>query len=190
MTEIKPRYRKLIHACSLISPKYKHILEFGTASGITVSYISEHAPEDTQIFGFDTFVGLPSPWIDKKGQKILEKGYFSTDGEIPVVRKVKFFKGLFKDTIPNYLLIAQPIALLHIDCDLYESTVDVLYPLSDWIRSGTIIVFDEWYYNYDKFYDDHEQKAFYEWVANLGLKYELVEFDVPETFEQQIIRIL
>jgi len=190
MPNIQPRYRKIIHACSLIRPEYEHILEFGTASGITANYIAEHAPEDKKIFGFDTFMGLPRHWIDKNGKRVQRRGCFSTSGEIPKIKRVQFFKGLFEDTIPQYLPIAKPIGLLHIDCDLYSSTNDVLYPLNDFIASGTIIVFDEWYYNFDKFYDDHEQKAFYEWVESRDRKYELVDFDVPETIEQQIVRIL
>ena len=37
---------------------------------------------------------------------------------------------------------------------------------------GTIIVFDEWVYNHSKYYDDHEAKAFFEWVAEKNRTYE------------------
>ena len=140
------------------------VLEFGVFDGTTIKQIREAFIEDTPIYGFDTFVGLPEDWTGTE----LKKGNFNIGGKLPDVPNVRFFKGLFKDTIPIYLQIAKPIKLIHVDCDLYSSTKDVLYPLNSLICSGTIICFDEWYYNAKDIPENrqHEQKCFYEWVKD------------------------
>jgi hypothetical protein len=58
-----------------------------------------------------------------------------------------------------------PIALLHIDCDLYSSTKTIFELLSDRIVPGTVIVFDE-LVNYPAF-KKHEVLAFYEFLAGI-----------------------
>ena len=187
LMDFTPYRRTIIHACSLIRPEYEHILEFGVAEGFSLKLIAERIPDYMQIYGFDSFEGLPADWVSKDGKVFEKKGKFSTNGKVPdMVERAQYFKGLFKDTIPEYLLIAKPIALLNIDCDLYDSTNDVLYNLDDLIVSGTIIVFDEWLY----FSDSHnEQRAFYEWVGARKRSFELVEY-ADGTNGQQIIRML
>lgn len=113
----------------------------------------------------------------------------STNGVIPNINNVTFYKGWFIDTIPVYKKCAESIALLHIDCDLYSSTIDVLYNLNDYIVPGTIIVFDEWYYNHRDIPENrlHEQKAFLEWAKEFDIKYE--EYPLIED-ERKIIKIL
>ena len=85
--------------------------------------------------------------------------------------------------------IAKPIALLHVDCDLYSSTKDVLYSLNDYIKENTIIVFDEWYYNNNPKYNDHEQKCFYEWVKDFNREFEFIPHNYGNN-EQQIVKII
>ena len=166
-------------AVSIINPKYDHILEFGVCGGISIKQIRESLPEDKfKVYGFDSFEGLPEDWVGT----VCTKGFFSTGGVIPEISGVEFFKGWFNETIPQYKKIAKPISLLHVDCDLYSSTIEVLYGLREFIMPGTIIVFDEWYYadehgvNLDiEKNRQHEQKAFYEWVKNFDIKYELLD---------------
>ena len=182
----------LQHGLSLINTEYKHILEFGVCRGTTIRVIRQTMGKDFKVFGFDSFVGLPEPWIDKEGELVHPAEYFSTNGVIPDVNGVKFYAGWFSDTMPDYLHIAQPIALLHMDCDLYSSAKEVLRTLNDYIVPGTIIVFDEWFYRHDPQYDDHEEKAFHEWVAEFGRSYEIVPFldRTPAGEERKIVRVL
>lgn len=185
----------LEHAITLIhdSP-YREILEFGVYNGRTITTIRNNVDSSFRISGFDTFDGLPEEWTGEHGVA-LEKGSFSTGGNIPNVPNVSFFKGLFKDTIPEYKKDAKDLALLHVDCDLYSSTKDVLWSLNDFIRPQTIIVFDEWlYYTKDgyQYNADHEQKCFYEWCDAFKRKTEFIEFSgtCPNDFERKIVRII
>jgi hypothetical protein len=173
------------------SNKYPHILEFGVFSGSTISLIRDRVKGlGYEIYGFDSFEGLPEDWVNETTlETALPKGFFSTNGNIPYVEGVTFLKGWFENTIPYFINKAKDIALLHVDCDLYSSTKTVLYSLNDFIKEGTIIVFDEWVYCHRQDYNDHEQKCFYEWVKDFGREYELIDYNYT-TCEQQIVRIL
>ena len=57
--------------------------------------------------------------------------------------QVRFLKGWFKDT-----LAAAPIerlAVLRLDGDLYESTMDALVPLYDKVSGGGFVIVDDYY---------------------------------------------
>jgi len=175
------------YAATLINPEFKHVLEFGVYQGYTVGLIREALDESYKVFGFDSFEGLPEDWENT----ICIKGYFSTGGVIPNIDGVKFFKGWFEDTIPQYLEEADTIGLLHVDCDLYSSTKTIFDNLHPYIQKGTIIVFDEWCYNADPKYNDHEQKAFYEYVDDYNVKFKFVDFyDQQNPTERRIVKIL
>lgn len=182
----------LQHGLTLINPQYKHVLEFGVCRGGTIRTIRQTLDESFQVFGFDSFVGLPEAWVDKNGIVVVPPEYFSTNGVIPDVKDVKFYAGWFTDTLPEYLKIAKSIALLHIDSDLYSSAKEVLWALNAYIVPGTIIVFDEWFYKHDAQYDDHEQRAFNEWTSGFDRKCQVISF-VDSTHsgeERKIIRVL
>jgi hypothetical protein len=180
------------YATTLINPKYNHVLEFGVFQGSTISMIRNLLDDNYKVFGFDSFEGLPEDWINTP----CNKGCFTTNGLVPNIDGVKFFKGWFEETIPEYLKDPDTagldtIGLLHIDCDLYSSTKTIFKYLYPYIKSGTIIAFDEWCYNFDESFNDHEQKAFYEYVEEHDIKFEFVEFLDPEkTVERKIVRIL
>jgi hypothetical protein len=178
--------KTLKEAIKLIDTEYTHVLEFGVYKGSTIKQLRDDLDAKYEIFGFDSFEGLPEDWEGTP----LKQGFFSTEGTIPNIENVFFYKGWFNATIPQYKEAhAKSIALLHVDCDLYSSTVDILYGLNDYIQSGTIIVFDEWYYNHHDIEQNrqHEQKAFFEWIKSRNQKYIVY----PE-FEQErkIIKLL
>jgi len=193
------RSKTLETIVSNLDNPYKHILEFGVFKGFTMNSIIKNLknPQNYKLFGFDSFFGLPEDWDGT----ILRKGFFNLDGDIPEdllkIENLKIFKGLFKDTIPEYLKISENIAILHIDSDLYSSAIDILYSdIRFFIKPGSYIVFDQWFYNRKNIVENrqHEQKAFYEWVNDFNIKFELLDkIDDPFTpmgMEKQAIKIL
>ena len=66
----------------------------------------------------------------------------------------------------------EPIALLHVDSDLYSSAVTVLTLLEKQIVPGTVIVFDE-YMNYPGWQLD-EFRAWQEFVRANDVQYEYI----------------
>jgi hypothetical protein len=104
-----------------------------------------------------------------------------------VPENVEFHVGYFDATLPGFLEAhAEPVSFLHVDCDLYSSTVTIFNALGDRLQPGGIVLFDE-YYNFHR-WQQHEFKAFQEFVARVGLRYEYIAFSV--TGQQVAVRIL
>lgn len=143
-------------------PVQGNILEFGVYVGTSINLIAQHRPQ-VPIYGFDSFEGLPDAWIPG-----FPKGYFNMDGKLPpVAPNVVLVKGWFDETLPPFVQQhPEPVSYLHIDCDMYESTKTVFQNLAPRIVPGTVIVFDE-LVNYPG-YQDHELKAFYEFLVENG----------------------
>jgi hypothetical protein len=120
------------------------------------------------------------------------QGAFSQNGMIPNIEGVEYYVGLFEDTLPAFVeKEAEPLALVHIDCDLYSSTKTVLESIRPYLVKDTIIAFDEWYYLHNSTYDDHEAKAFLEFVDKYQIAYEFVDWVCTEKpAERKIVRIL
>jgi hypothetical protein len=86
---------------------------------------------------------------------------------------VALYKGWFDQTLPMFVPQHDAAAaFLHIDADLYSSTKTILdvFHAAKKIIAGTVIVFDE-YFNYPG-WQEHEYKAWKEFVAASGVKFE------------------
>ena len=123
-----------------------------------------------QIWGFDSFEGIPEPdsnvddvqWSVKemKVPKDQQKGRLQSvnalvaaEDEVYKALKtvgadttnIKLFKGWFQDTLPR---ISDdeigPIALLRLDGDLYASTMICLEKFEPHVVSGGFIIIDDW----------------------------------------------
>lgn len=147
------------------------ILEFGVARGRSITVLANASPSKT-VHGFDSFEGLPEDWSGHLEQK----GAFSQKGVLPKVpANVRLHPGWFKDTIPRWLAEeADKIGFMHVDCDIYSSTRDILWGLRERLQPGAIIVFDE-YFNYPN-WRRHEFKALQEFKAEFGLTYRYIAF--------------
>jgi hypothetical protein len=158
-------------------------LEFGVYKGDSINHFAELTPDVTW-HGFDSFEGLPEAWT--LGAKA---GAFSIGGNLPPVRgNVRLTKGFFEQTLPGFVAQhrSEKIALLHVDCDLYSSTVTILEQVGDMLVPGTIIIFDE-LINYHG-WEEGEFKAFTEFVAARKLAFEYVAYN--RTGGQVAVRIL
>jgi len=148
-----------------------YYLEFGVYRGGTMRYMAKRKP-DKEFHGFDSFEGLPEDWLGH----YLSKHTFSLQGRLPKVpASVRLHKGWFNQTLPKWReKYPGKIAFIHIDCDLYSSTVDILENLVGQMQPGTVIQFDE-YFNYPN-WENHEFKAWQEFVAKYGIGYEYIGF--------------
>jgi Macrocin-O-methyltransferase (TylF) len=148
-----------------------HYLEFGVFTGGTIRFIARKIG-DRIIHGFDSFQGLPEDW----GGYNLGQRAFNTGGRLPrVPGNVRLHPGWFEGSIPAWLEAnAGPVAFIHIDCDLYTSTRTIFTLLAERIVPGTVILFDE-YFNYPS-WEQHEFKAFQEFVTDRAVKYRYLGF--------------
>jgi len=120
-------------------------LEFGVFWGDSIrEWCSLSTSPDSRFYGFDTFTGLPEHWF-----KGLGKDAFSTGGEIPEIqdRRVSFIKGFFQDTLPDFLKNYHRMntVVLHMDADLYSSTLFVLISMHQYLRKGDVLMFDDFW---------------------------------------------
>lgn len=144
------------------------ILEFGVATGRTLNQFAHWLP-DRIIHGFDGFEGLPEDWTSR-----MRKGFFARSNLPRVKSNCELHVGWFDQTLPGFVKHQgnRAIQLLHVDCDLYSSTVTILNNLKHNIVPGTVIVFDE-YINYPGWQLD-EFRAWQEHCAKYKIRYEYI----------------
>jgi hypothetical protein len=142
------------------------VAEFGVWRGTTMRHIASRRPG---AHGFDSFQGLPEAW-----REYHEVGKFSLE-DIPDIRGAVLHPGWFEDTVPGWSA-EHPgaFAFVHMDADLYTSTTTVFRACADKFVPGTVILFDE-YFNYPG-WQDHEHKAFREFLDHAGLSCEYVAY--------------
>jgi hypothetical protein len=155
------------------------ILEFGVFQGTTINIISNYFNNQT-CYGFDSFEGLPEPWLTKKNSNktSFPEKKFALEKLPEVNNNVKLIKGYFDETLPNWISQnTNPIKLLHIDCDLYSSTVTIFKFLNKFIVPGTVIIFDELYHWEENRYSNWEEgewKALKEWITENNRSFEIL----------------
>lgn len=157
--------------------------EFGVKTGETARHLLKFLPPTGAFHLFDSFEGLPEAWFGKH-----EKGAMSTNGVPPAFTDPRVFiqKGWFNDTLPAWVAQqTEPLGLIHIDCDIYSSTVTVLTQCERLIVPDTIIAFDE-YFGIGP-WQDHEYKAFHEYLQRTGRH---VQYIGRTTWCQCVVRIL
>lgn len=161
--------------------KNVNYIEFGVADGDSFKWWVENSKHtETTFSGFDTFSGLPEDWGPFK------KGDMSTNNKVPEINdeRCKFYVGLFQQTLPDFVknFNFNNRSVIHLDADLFSSTIYVLTTLAPYLKSGDIIFFDE--FNVPM----HEFHAFDIFVNSYYIKYEVL--GAVNNFYQIAIKIL
>ena len=180
------------------------ICEFGVYTARSLALLTDHDQKyrnnensvnsaDTpirNIYGFDSWEGLP---VDQEQHPRWSEGLFGTNHSYhPTIAKNKvvgpedvydFFKTVelpeptlikgFYDNIQLPTSIKQ-IALCHIDCDLYESTIQVLELIKPKLVVGSLLLFDDWFH-YKGDPTKGEQRALNEFLQKYP-KIQMTEF--------------
>ena len=136
----------------------KVYLEFGCHSGRTFSAAIRASRElgiieSADFYAFDSFEGLPNTTSD---DGIFEGGTFST-GIIDFKKSVKklanytiedknIVRGFYSDSLTQELQKKMPkVGVVHIDVDLYSSTVEVLAFIKPLLVKGSVLIFDDYF---------------------------------------------
>ncbi|MCH2023538.1 MAG: TylF/MycF family methyltransferase [Saprospiraceae bacterium] len=138
------------------------IVECGVWRGGMSAGIATILGNEREYFLYDSFEGLPEAKeidganaIDWQNNKTSSSYYDNCSAEIDFaekamaianVKNVHIIKGWFNETLPKFP--EQKIALLRLDGDWYESTMDCLNSLFDHVVEGGYIIFDD-YYSWD-----------------------------------------
>jgi hypothetical protein len=147
------------------------VYEFGVLAGWTAHLFAERM-RDTRFYAdihlFDSFSGLPRKKgpVDEASYDVM-RGIWQDEMELPdshvgnlgmaidahikrmlgriiTADRVHVRKGYFNETLMQPL--PAKAAIVHLDCDLYQSTIEVLQALrrDDVLQDGTVLMFDDW----------------------------------------------
>ncbi len=116
--------------------------------------LSQRCGHQTRFYAFDSFEGLPS--TSETGEKF-HGGQYACSQEEFLLRlkkagvdtsRVTCIKGFFDQSLTRDLqneMAGHKVAIVWVDCDLYESTVPVLDFIVPFLQTGTIVCFDDWF---------------------------------------------
>jgi hypothetical protein len=170
------------------------IAEFGVGSGRTAIVIASamklfdtQNKEKKKLYLFDSFEGLPTSDTNADAESphvktgVWGKGtckFEMTGPELTNIIKgiipqenFKIFEGWFDKTLPLFSSDIK-LSMIHIDCDLYQSTIDVLdYCFhNSMVQEGTAIFFDD--YNCNRASNNYgERKAWSEIIEKYSIEY-------------------
>lgn len=110
---------------------------------------------DRNVWVADSFEGLPKPTERTHKQDVVDKLWAVQQLKVSLKdvqnnfvkydlldNQVKFLKGWFKDTLPNAPI--QKLAILRLDGDMYESTIDALNALYPKLSKGGYVIIDDY----------------------------------------------
>ncbi len=149
------------------------IVECGVGRGRSLMVISalNHFLDESEggqrhIYGYDSFEGFPKPTKEDASPRNVQKGEWSyspsgkykyspeflkevlKEGGVPTDEQtLTLTKGFFGDSLPHHP--QRPIAMLHIEGNLYQSNKDILENLFDRLSQGGVIVFNDFTCNKD-----------------------------------------
>jgi hypothetical protein len=128
------------------------IFEFGSyrgGSAAFIAYVVRALRRNIRVYALDTFEGLPATDetrdlhragdfrdADLAGLRAFIRREALEDRVVPVA-------GLFEQTLPELLRSKPSMALVHVDCDLYEPIKYLLGACEPYYEPGSYIVFDD-----------------------------------------------
>jgi len=132
------------------------IVECGVWRGGMMAGIADVLGPDRDYFLFDSFEGMP-PAKDIDGAQAIDwQSSPDSDNNVAPVQfarqamerskaqRVEYVPGWFKDTLPGFEAPGG-IALLRLDADWYESTMQCLDYLYPQVKPGGLIIIDDYY---------------------------------------------
>lgn len=144
-------------------------LEAGVAMGGSASVLAKTKRPDRELILFDVFEFLPPPSSEdgldaqrvyeafqrREAKTVTDVNYLRNSGDLlsftirnmaevgidPARDRITFRKGLYQDT----LVIDQPVAFAHIDCDWYDSVTLCIERIADFVSDRGVILFDDYH---------------------------------------------
>jgi O-methyltransferase/8-demethyl-8-(2,3-dimethoxy-alpha-L-rhamnosyl)tetracenomycin-C 4'-O-methyltransferase len=166
----------------------------GGACILMRAVLKAYGVEDRRVFVADSFEGLPPPDPEKYPADAGDQHHTFTPLAVSLAQvqanfakydllddKVVFLKGWFKDTLPSAPI--EQLAVLRLDGDMYESTMDALSALYDKVSPGGFIIVDD-------FALAGCNKAINDFRAAHGIDDPLVGIDSMSCYWQKRARVL
>lgn len=176
--------------------------EFGLWRGKTFGYAhrmkQRYGRHEMKLWGFDSFQGLPatgehSDNIWYEGQFACTRPEFETILASRGIRQPEYelIEGFYNESLnedTHQRLNGRKAAVIYVDCDLYDSTIQVLNFIQSYIVNGSIICFDD-FYNYKGDPAQGEQKALAEFTQQQPQLHFIPYFDYAPLGKSFICRL-
>lgn len=137
-------------------------LEFGLYQGMSFIHAynlaKSYGNDFMRFYGFDSFQGLPDEVTkpERKYDHFYPGQFGCSEKEFRQIlansgvdfAKIGLIAGFFGETLNDELKKALPIrraAVVWIDVDLYSSTIPVLDFVTDYLTTGSFLIFDDWF---------------------------------------------
>jgi len=160
------------------------ILEFGTFNGYTARTLAElmHQYRSTKhLHLYDSWEGFPAmEGVDSTCPEVTQHDTWHQGDCRPMMERApEIIKAVLSLILPEHvhthkgfykpdMELPQKAAVVHVDCDLYESTKIVLNAVVPALQQGSVIMFDDWNNNFAS-YVYGERKAFLDIFPKTGL---------------------
>ena len=167
------------------------VIECGVWRGGMSASMAELLGPKRTYYLFDSFEGLPEAQeidgraaIEYQRNKEAPHYFNNCTAEIGVAqtamkmsgaRKVEFIKGWFRDTLPA-AEFNEPIAILRLDGDWYESTMDCMENLYPKVAEGGLILMDDYYF-WDGF-----SKAIHDYLSKYKLPVRISQWNNTDVY--------
>jgi hypothetical protein len=113
--------------------------EFGVYRGTTLSLIAGYRSDKTELWGFDSFRGLPEEWNEQH-----PRGRFAVPSIALPPEGVRLVVGYFHETLPAWRP-SRAVKFAFVDCDLYSSDSIVFDALATRCAAGAIVLIDDFF---------------------------------------------
>jgi O-methyltransferase len=172
--------------------------EFGLFRGRTFLHARRmsklYGMKNMHLWGFDSFQGLPQ--TKPSEDEIWSTGQFAcSDVELKAILSANGVRDTEFTLVPGFYdqslndaqhaaMAGRTAAIIYIDCDLYESTVQVLRFIERYLVNGTVVCFDD-FWCYAGRPDQGEQRALREFLdihPNLEFQRYLTYCPVGQSF--------
>lgn len=117
--------------------------------------LKAHGVTDRRVFAADSFQGLPEPDAARYPEDLGDQHHTFESLAVPLEQvqanfakygllddQVVFLKGWFRDTLPTAPI--EKLAVLRLDGDMYESTMDAFVHLYDKLSPGGFLIVDDY----------------------------------------------
>ena len=188
----KAKGELLDHALSMVSDRVVDYVELGVMNCNTFNAVmlGQKNP-GSRFYGYDTFDGLPEPWVQEWGGGPLrmgrEKGELAARELPPVIdHRGALYRGTFQDTLIPSLADVFPhgrdedrLLFINVDCDIYSGALFGLTVMHPLLRHGDIVYFDEFFDAWNEFAAFNDYVRAYEcrdWFVPIATAYDGVLF--------------
>jgi O-methyltransferase len=155
----QPAFRQNLELAYLFRHVPGAVVECGVWRGGMSAALSKVVGKDRAYYLFDSFEGLPPPkqedgeqaiaWSKSKSAAFFydncraDKEIAARAMQLAGVKNATLVKGWFDQTLPQFNF-AEPIAILRLDGDWYDSTMCCLTHLYDKVTRGGVILIDDY----------------------------------------------